>query len=137
MYGIPIRVIIRVCVTDIPGNPLERVYQLGSDFCTQMLARPFRTKVQEEGYDAMHILPNFDPKNSVKAWFLYDFNVTRPLSKEEVLQIQHEAYLATRQEDSWIFTLQKGWIDPGKNYYSKYVWGGKVEQEWLANANET
>lgn len=97
----PLRVIIRVCVTDIPGNPLERPYNLGSDFSTQILDRPLSIKVQAGGYDAMHFLPNFDSGNTVRAWFLYDFNVTAPLNKEEVLVIPHEVYLATRQEDSW------------------------------------
>ncbi len=97
----PLRVIIRVRVTDIPADPSERVYRLGCDFSRQILARPLNPKVQAGGYDAMHFLPCFDSGNAVGAWFLYDFNVTGPLDKEEVLTIPHEVYLATRQEDSW------------------------------------
>jgi hypothetical protein len=37
----PLRVIIRVCVTDIPAKLAERVYRLGCDFCQQNLNRPF------------------------------------------------------------------------------------------------
>jgi hypothetical protein len=101
MHHKPLRVIIRVCVTDIPGEILERVYHLGCDFSTQILARPPSTIVKAGGYDFMHVLPNFDSSNAVNAWFLYDFNVTGPLDKEEVLTIPHEVYHATRQADSW------------------------------------
>lgn len=97
----PLRVIIRVCVTDIPGDPVERAYRLGCDFCEQILQRPLCIKIQAGGYDAVHLLPNFDSCNSVKAWFLYDFNVTSRLDKKQILMIPHEVYLATRQADSW------------------------------------
>jgi hypothetical protein len=44
----------------------------------------------------MHFLPNCDSGDSVNAWFLYDFNITGPLDKGQVLAIPHEAYYATR-----------------------------------------
>jgi hypothetical protein len=97
----PLRVIIRVRVTDIPGIPVERVFRLGNDFCLKILGRPIRIKVQAGGFDAMHFLPNFDSSNPVNAWFLYDFNVRGPLDRTEVLTIRHEVYLATRQAESW------------------------------------
>jgi len=97
----PRRVLIRVCVTDIPANPQERVYHLGRDFCQQILRRPFNNNLQDECHDAMHFLPNSDSENNTKEWFLYDFNVTGPLIREEVLTILHEVYYATRMKDTW------------------------------------
>ncbi|KAH9222681.1 hypothetical protein DL95DRAFT_143274 [Leptodontidium sp. 2 PMI_412] len=121
----PRRVIIRVCVTDIPAaNPQERVYRLGRDFCQQILQRSFNNNLQDECHDAMHFLPNFDSENNVKAWFIYDFDVTGPLSKEEVLTIPHEVYHATRKENTWIFTPRERWIVEGRKYCSMYTWGG-------------
>lgn len=52
-------------------------------------------------YDAEHCLPNFDSNQDVKAWFLYDFNVTGTLDKTEIMKIPHKVYLATRQKESW------------------------------------
>ena len=101
MTNNPLRVIIRVCVTDIPAQPVERVYCLGRDFCQQILHRPFNKNLQDECHDAMHFLPNFDSKDHVNAWFLFDFNVTGPLDKGEVLTIPHKVYSATRQGESW------------------------------------
>ncbi|TAQ88810.1 hypothetical protein B7494_g2867 [Chlorociboria aeruginascens] len=97
----PRRVIIRAWVTDIPADPQERVYCLGRDVCQQILYRPFNNNLQDKCHDAMHFLPNFDSENNVKAWFIYDFNVTGPLSKAAVLTIPHEVYQATRKEDTW------------------------------------
>lgn len=37
MDGEPLRVVIRVCVTDIPGDPLAGPVGLGHDFCSQIL----------------------------------------------------------------------------------------------------
>ena len=101
MNNNPLRVIIRVCVTDIPAQPVERVYRLGRDFSQQILRREFNNDLQAECHDAMHFLPRFDSEDAVKAWFMYDFNVTSSLSKEEVRTIPHEVYHATRQGDSW------------------------------------
>ena len=97
----PRRVIIRVCVTDIPGNPQERVYRLGRDFCQQILERSFNNNLHDDCHDAMYFLPYFDSENDVKAWFIYVLNVMGPLRKEEVLTILHEVYYATRKEDAW------------------------------------
>jgi hypothetical protein len=86
---------------DIPSGRLARVRCLGSNFCQQILGREMNNDLQAECHDAEHCLPNFDSENDVKAWFLYDFNVTGPLDKTEVLKISHKVYHATRQEGSW------------------------------------
>jgi hypothetical protein len=57
--------------------------------------------VAKGGFDMVHVLPNFDSKNAVRAWFLYDFNVREPLDKVDVLEIPHQVYLATRQTEYW------------------------------------
>ncbi|KAH7317361.1 hypothetical protein BKA65DRAFT_557563 [Rhexocercosporidium sp. MPI-PUGE-AT-0058] len=124
----PQRVIIRVRVMDIPADVQKRVSRLGRDFCQQILQRPFNNNLQDECHDAMHFLPNFDSENDVKAWFVYDFNVTRPLSKEEVLTIQHNVYHATRREDTWIFTPRQQWNEEAKRYCSMYKWGGSYTE---------
>ncbi|KAH6706279.1 hypothetical protein BKA61DRAFT_697916 [Leptodontidium sp. MPI-SDFR-AT-0119] len=125
----PQRVTIRVRVTEIPTNPENRVSRLGRDFCQQILQRPFNNNLQDECHDAMYFLPNFDSENDVKAWFLYDFNVMHPLSKEEVLTIQHEVYHATWKGDTWIFTPRKQWNDEARRYCSMYTWGGSYKKE--------
>jgi hypothetical protein len=101
MNSKPRRIIMRACVTDIPGDPSARSHRLGCDACSQILGRPLSVKAQTEGFDYVHVLPNFDSKNDVKAWFLYDFNFTGPLDKNQILAIPHEVCHATRQKDSW------------------------------------
>jgi hypothetical protein len=97
----PLRVIIRACVTDIPGNKLARPTRLAQDFSEQVRNRPFNNNPKAECHDSEHVLPNFDSDNAVKAWFIIDFNVKCSLSKEEVLALPHEVYHASRQGDSW------------------------------------
>ncbi|KAK0110166.1 hypothetical protein ONS95_002817 [Cadophora gregata] len=142
----PLRVIIRVCVTDIPGEPEKRVHRLGSDFCEQIISWPFNNDLQDKCHDAMHFLPDFDSENNVRAWILYDFNVVEPLDKGQVLEIQHLVYHATRQGESWyvsqlmagklfvlkddrIFTPRENRIPEGRKYCSMYTWGGSYKTE--------
>lgn len=80
MDGHPLRVVIRVCVTDIRGERLARSHRLGRDFCSDLLGREL-TERPRGGFDFVHILPNFDSKNPLKAWFLFHFNATEPLDK--------------------------------------------------------
>jgi len=105
MNNIPIRVIIKAYLKDIPAEIDQRVHRLGGDFCKQMLGRPINIQVQQGGYDAMHFLPGFDSvirnDEDISRYFLYDFNVTGRLDKKELLGIEHRFYLATRSEDSW------------------------------------
>ncbi|KAH8585954.1 hypothetical protein B0O99DRAFT_93701 [Bisporella sp. PMI_857] len=125
----PLRVIIRVRVMDIPSGRNARVRCLGNIFCQQILSRQMNHDLKAECHDAEHCLPNFDSKYDVKAWFLYDFNVTGPLDKAEVMKIPHKVYLATRQEDSWIFTSRDLWVENAKNYCATYTWGGSYTTE--------
>lgn len=97
----PLRVVIRVCVTDIPGNKLARATRLAHDFSEQVRRRPFNNNLNAECHDSEHLLPNFDSDNAVRAWFLFDFDVKGPLTKGEVLALPHEVYHASRQGDAW------------------------------------
>ncbi|KAH8595096.1 hypothetical protein B0O99DRAFT_672303 [Bisporella sp. PMI_857] len=124
----PLRVIIRACVTDIPGNKFARSTRLAQDFSEQVRNRPFHNNLQAECHDSEHVLPGFDSDNPVNAWFIIDFNVKCSLSKEEVLALPHEVYLASRQGNSWVFTLRRGWIDKARNYCSMYKWGANYLQ---------
>ncbi|TAQ89993.1 hypothetical protein B7494_g1667 [Chlorociboria aeruginascens] len=75
----PLRVIIRACVTDIPGNKFARSTRLAQDFSEQVRKRPFNNNLKAECHDSEHILPRFDSDDAVRAWFIIDFNVTRSL----------------------------------------------------------
>jgi len=85
----------------------------------------------------MHFLPGFDSAirndENISRYFIYDFNVTGRLDKEELLGIEHKFYLATRIGDSWIFTPREEWINSSRSYASRYVWGGVGEQNILSS----
>lgn len=95
------RVIIRVCVTDIPGDPLKRPWTLGRLFCDNVLQRHFQPSITSSGFDSLHIPPDFDSSQPIRRWFIYDLDVIRELKREELLQIPHLVYLATLQHDKW------------------------------------
>ncbi|KAH6706298.1 hypothetical protein DL95DRAFT_411718 [Leptodontidium sp. 2 PMI_412] len=125
----PLRVVIRVCVTDIPGNKLARATRLAHDFSEQVRRRPFNNNLNAECHDSEHLLPNFDSDNAVRAWFLFDFDVKGPLTKGEVLALPHEVYHASRQGDAWVFIPRERWIDSARKYCSMYKWGANHLQQ--------
>ncbi|KAI9785816.1 MAG: hypothetical protein M1816_008208 [Peltula sp. TS41687] len=128
----PTRIIIRACVTDVPGDPQARFQTLGNLFCEQFLRRPFNPQLQVDSYDHMYIPPGFDSDQSLRRWFIYDFNVTGMLSSEELLVIPHMVFQASRQDDKWIFIPRERWIEEAKKRCSSYVWGGRAEQNMVA-----
>ncbi|KAI8932499.1 hypothetical protein NX059_010681 [Plenodomus lindquistii] len=69
------RVAIRVKVTDIGGSPLSRHVTLGQAFCSSVLSRDFRNRIDTNGYDACHVPSNFDSTKGVYAIFLFDIGV--------------------------------------------------------------
>src|ERR1700709_232454 len=103
----PLRVIIRVHVMDIPSERNARVRCLGNNFCQQILCLEMNHNLEAECHDAEHCLPNFDSNHDIKEWFLYDFNVTGPLDKAEVINIPLRVYYATRRKDSWYVTFKE------------------------------
>ena len=101
------RVIIRARLKTIPGNPLSRPFTLGELFSQKLLGRGLRMQQNVHGFDAVHLLPNFDSENDVKGWFLYDFGVDRYMDRAELTQTQHQMYLAHFDERShdWCISL--------------------------------
>lgn len=100
------RVVLYVCVTDLPGCPQDRHNFLGRLFCDQILKRGFNNTIQRLSYDYMHMPPNFDTDKPVRKWFICDLNVNCPLSKKEVLSLPHAVYYVSRQTDKWYAGLQ-------------------------------
>lgn len=95
------RVIIRVCVTDLPGDPRRRHTTLGELFSDRVLHRPIQQVPSANGYDGIVIPPKFDSDKPVRVWFIYDLNVKDEKTKDEILDIPHYVYLATRNGDIW------------------------------------
>ncbi|RMZ66337.1 hypothetical protein GMOD_00005472 [Pyrenophora seminiperda CCB06] len=130
------RVLLRVRVTDIPGSNQMRFHTLGNDFCQHHLGRPIRDQPSLSGYDHPHIPGDFDSDKPLKRWFLYDFNVEGPLTKEETLALPHEVYVASRQGGKWVFIPKSAWIEKAKSYSSSFIWGGRKEQKELSSLKE-
>jgi hypothetical protein len=95
------RVLLRVCVTDIPGSNQKRFHTLGNDFSQHQFGRDIQDKPSFAGYDHPHIPGDFDSDKPLKRWFIYDFNVEGPLTKEQTLALPHEVYIASRQGEHW------------------------------------
>lgn len=89
------RIIIYACVTDIDGCPQRRHLKLGEELCST-LDRPFNTTLLPAGYDHIHIPADFDSETPIKRWFVVDLDVNKTLSREEVSEIPHKVYLASR-----------------------------------------
>jgi hypothetical protein len=100
-YTEPSRILIYVKVTDIQGDRLKRPIQLGSDFCHQVLSRPFRDQINPDGYDAVHIPGGFDSDQDVRRYFAFDLGVNGPKSQTEMAGVPHYVFLASRQGDGW------------------------------------
>jgi len=95
------RVLLHVCVTDIPGPTQKRFHTLGNDFSQYQFKRNIQDEPSSLGYDHPHIPGDFDSDKPLKRWFIYDFNVKGPLTKEQTLALPHEVYLASRQDEDW------------------------------------
>jgi hypothetical protein len=96
-----IRVIIRVCVTDLPGDPHRRHTTLGELFSESILHRPIQQQITATGYDGIVIPPGFSSEKPVNKWFIYDLNVQSTKTRDEMLRVPHKVYLASRREDDW------------------------------------
>ncbi len=101
-WSAQVRVVIRVRVTDIPGEPLRRYKTLGDIFCNQNLHRPLNAQPHPSGYDGLVILDGFDSEKPVNKWFIYDLNVKSALSRQELLTaVPHQVFLASRESGTW------------------------------------
>jgi hypothetical protein len=96
------RIIIRVRVTDIPGDLCRRPFTLGEILCTEILGRSFNTKPSASKFDSVHIPPGFDSDQPVKRWFIYDLNIACRLEEKELLaRIPHYVYQASLVDNKW------------------------------------
>ncbi|OCK73608.1 hypothetical protein K432DRAFT_430502 [Lepidopterella palustris CBS 459.81] len=125
----PQRVILHICVTDLPGSPQNRHNVLGNAFCQQILKRAFNNKLQTSKYDYMHLPPNFDTDKSVRRWFVLDLDVNCRLEKDEVLALHHQVYFVSRQNNEWVFIPRPQYLVKAKDYCTTYCWGGRQEQD--------
>jgi hypothetical protein len=106
-----VRVVIRVCVTDLPGNPLGRHTTLAELFSANVLHRPINQVVTAAGYDGVFIPPGFNSEKPVNKWFIYDLNVSGQKNRDELLKLPHKVYLASSHGGNWLFA----------HPYSKYL----------------
>ncbi len=95
------RVIIRACVTDIPGEISQRPNTLGQIFCSEVLHRDFNKDIKLSGFDSVHIPPGFESLQPRKLWFVCDLNVVSKLGTEELLAIPHLVYHASLINGAW------------------------------------
>lgn len=97
MESVPKRICVYTHVTDIDGHPQRRHTKIGEDFCQTVLGRPFNSTLNPSNYDHIHIPGDFDSSEPLKRWFILDLDVIQRLSKEQVLQLAHEVYVASKQ----------------------------------------
>ncbi|KAL3494145.1 hypothetical protein BJX62DRAFT_234517 [Aspergillus germanicus] len=128
----PTRIIIYVCVADIPGDPQRRHIALGDAVCRDLLDRKFHATLHPAVYDHVHIPPDFDSVISLRRWFIFDLNVRETLSYNDVTRMPHLVYLASRQGDEWMFIRRDKWTEKAKSRAASYTWGGNLEQKLVA-----
>jgi hypothetical protein len=92
-------------VTDIEGAPEERVKVFGQIFASRILGRPFNPRQQDTPHDELHFLPGCDSRKPTKGYFIYDFNFTKDLTKDELQNIRHYVYYAHLNNGEWYATF--------------------------------
>ena len=97
MNDIPRRVIVHVCVTNVPGDPQRRHNTLGEILCKQVLGREFHAKLQPPCYDHVHIPADIDSDQPLKRWFIFDITVKQQFDTKAVTQLPHSVFLASWQ----------------------------------------
>lgn len=91
------RICIYVHINDIDGCAQRRHTRIGEDFCQDILSRPFNLALNPASYDHIHIPADFDSPEPLKRWFILDLDVRQKLSKNQVLELPHQVYLASKQ----------------------------------------
>ena len=94
----PKRICIYVCVTDIDGCPQRRHLTVGDQFCQEILGSHFNSALHPASYDHVHIPGEFDSLQPLKRWFILDLAVRKRLGDNEVSNLPHEVYLASKQD---------------------------------------
>ncbi|KAL4915470.1 hypothetical protein BDW62DRAFT_124645 [Aspergillus aurantiobrunneus] len=128
----PMRIIVYVCVSDIPGHPQRRHIALGDAVCRDLLSRKFHDAPRPAVYDHVHIPADFDSGLPLNRWFIFDLNVRESLSSTDVKRIPHQVYLASRQGDEWVFIRRDRSTERAKSKAASFTWGGCSEQEFVS-----
>ncbi|KAL2869444.1 uncharacterized protein BJX67DRAFT_379000 [Aspergillus lucknowensis] len=128
----PMRIVIYVCVADIPGNPQRRHITLGDAVCRDLLNRRFHATLHPAVYDHVHVPADFDSALPLKRWFIIDLNVRETLSYSDVTRIPHPVYLASRRGDEWMFIRRDKWTEKAKTRAASFPWGGHLEQKLVS-----
>ena len=94
----PRRVLINASVQQISGEPGARPWKIWELFCNHQLRRDARTTPHQSdpdlGVDEVHVLPNYDSPNNIKAYFLTDVGVKGGADEIDVAPIPFEVYRA-------------------------------------------
>ncbi|OJJ08411.1 hypothetical protein ASPVEDRAFT_89632 [Aspergillus versicolor CBS 583.65] len=125
----PMRIIVYVCVSDIPGHPQCRHIALGEAVCRDILGRKFHAIPRPALYDHVHIPADFDSSLPINRWFIFDLNVREALSPNDVKRIAHQVYFASRQGSEWIFIQRDRSNEKARSQTASLTWGGRSEQE--------
>ncbi|KAL4943989.1 hypothetical protein BDV06DRAFT_220758 [Aspergillus oleicola] len=128
----PMRIVVCVCVSDIPGNPQARHIALGDAVCRDLFSRKLHTTVCPAVYDHVHIPGDFDSDQPLKRWFIFDLNVKETLSRNDVTRLPHLVYRASREGDKWIFISRDKWTETARSRAASYTWGGRSEQKLVS-----
>ena len=109
----PRRILISAGVQQIPGEPGGRPWKMWELFCEHQLHREARTTAhqsqQDLGVDEVHVLPNHDSPNDVKAYFLTDVGVKEGAEDIDVASVPFEVYRAaydTNKQEWYVSELR-------------------------------
>lgn len=143
------RIVVYVCVSDIPGHPQCRHIALGEAVCRDILGRKFHSIPRPAFYDHVHIPADFDSSLPINRWFIFDLNVREALSPNDVKRIAHQVYFASRQGNewciNWVLSEPKTWLinsrifiqrdrstEKARSQTASLTWGGRSEQELVS-----
>lgn len=96
----PQRFIIRVSVQNIPGEPNARPFSLYETFIERVLQRPSRLEVCTDGFDAIHIPPDFDTEQDASRWFIIDTGVTGQIPRRDMHNIPLKVFVGHLDNDN-------------------------------------
>ncbi|KAI5199850.1 hypothetical protein E4T38_06871 [Aureobasidium subglaciale] len=114
----PERIIIRACVTDIPGVSEVRPWTLA-----KLFLKHERGRYLDKQNDFIHGLPGFDvldENRKIKRWCMVDLNMSGS-PDGEASSVPHGVYLATRTDEGCT------WEDKAKIFTRQYSWRGTKE----------
>lgn len=95
----PQRFIVKVSVKDIPGEPNARPFSLYEAFSAEVLQRPSRLEACADGFDAIHIPPEFDTQHAAQRWFIIDTGVREKIPREDMHNVPLKAFVGHLDDD--------------------------------------